>query len=109
MLIERYVRQCMPARYMEVDIVPVACDKLAQMLARSNKTWADIEMVYQLCERREVRRKRYVDAVGLYLQGKHGQMDYKYMEGLDFLIPVRSVYKEIMEFFEGSWKDEHGC
>lgn len=103
MLIERAVRQCAPARYAEADIVPVAYDKLTQMLARSNKTWADIEMVYQLCERREARRKRYVDAVGLYLQGKPGKNDYKYMEGLDFLIPVRNVHKEIMEFFEGGW------
>lgn len=108
MLIERTVKQCTPQKYEG----PVPYDKLEKMLSKADKTWADVEMVYQLCERRATRKRNTevtIDIMGLYLQGKHGQMDYKYLEGLDFLIPVRSVHKEIMEFFEGSWKNEHGC
>lgn len=110
MVVERIVCQRAPEVYAKESSC-VAYEQLTKMLDRSDKTWADIEMVYQLCERR-TKMKRGVevnlDIVGLYLQGKRGQMDYKYLEGLDFLIPIKNVHREIMEFFEGSWNKENG-
>ena len=102
-VLERIVCQRPPEVY-RAESSYVSAKHMELLLANSRRTWDDIEMVYQLCEyRTSTQRKKHKDfeVVGLYLQGKPGKNDYKYMEGLSFLVPVRNVHKEIMEFFEG--------
>ena len=104
-VMERTVRQYKPDVYKNNDSY-VAVEQLNALLENSRKSWDDIEMVYQLCEHRistKRNKRKDFEVVGLYLQGKPGKSDYKYMDGLSFLVPVRSVHKEIMEFFEGGW------
>ena len=104
-VVERIVCQRKPEVYKR-DSSYAAVEQLNSLLENSHKSWDDIEMVYQLCEyRTSTQRKKHKDfeVVGLYLQGKPGKNDYKYMAGLSFLVPVRNVHKEIMEFFEGGW------
>lgn len=103
-VLERIVCQRAPEVFKhESDYV--ACEQLSVLLANSGQSWDAIDQVYQFCERRKAttgKRKEF-EVVGVYLQGKPGKNDYKYMEGLSFLVPVRNVHKEIMEFFEGGW------
>ena len=101
-VIERTVCQRRPEVYKRGSSY-VAVEQLSALLENSHKSWDDIEMVYQLCEYRISTQRKDFEVVGLYLQGKPGQSDYKYMEGLSLQIPVRNVHKEIMEFFEGGW------
>ena len=82
--------------------------EVSNLLKNSNKSWSDIQMVYRLCEVRQVAersKKKFVKVIGLYFQGHKGKNDYKYIKGLNFLIPVRNVHKEIMEFMEGGWSN----
>lgn len=108
-VLERIVCQRTP-KVCENEFSYLSFTQLTQLLANSRRSWNDIEMVYQLCERRqyaEGRKKgKEFEVVGIYLQGKNGQMDFKYMEGLSFLVPVPNVLKELVQFMNGGWNNE---
>ena len=98
-VLNRKVEQVAPRKY-EQQASYLDYDILTTLLSKSGLRWEDILYVYQFVERR-LTRKKCVDVVSVYLQGKPGSMDYKYVDGLDFLVPVRNVYKEMMNFMEG--------
>ena len=108
-VLERIVCQRPPEVY-RAESSYVSAKRMELLLANSRRTWADIEMVYQLCERRmhtEGKKKgKSFDVVGIYLQGKQRALDFKYMEGLNFLVPVANVSKEIIDFMKGGWNNE---
>ena len=108
-VLERIVCQRIPEVYQSESSF-VAHRQMTQLLTNSRRSWSDIEMVYQLCERRQYaegkKKGKTFEVVGVYLQGKSGQMDFKYMEGLSFLVPVPDAPKEIMQFMEGAWNNE---
>lgn len=103
-VLERIVCQRKPEVY-KAESGYLAYEQLSALLENSRQTWSSIEMVYQFCERRQatIGKKKEFDVVGVYLQGKPGKMDYRYMQGLDFLIPVPDVSKEIADFMKGGW------
>lgn len=98
-VISRAVEQVTPRKYEQIASY-LDYDILTELLRKSNLSWEDIMYVYQFVERR-LTRKKIINVVSVYLQGKPGSMDYKYIDGLDFLVPVRNVYKEMMHFMEG--------
>ncbi len=98
-VLSRKVEQVAPRKYKQ-QASYLDYDILTALLSKSNLHWEDILYVYQFVERRLTRTK-LIDVVSVYLQGKPGSIDYKYVDGLDFLVPVRNVYKEIMNFMEG--------
>ena len=105
-VIERTVRQRKPEVYKkESDYV--AYEQMTTLLENSRKTWEDIDMVYQLCERRQATtgKKKMFDVVAVYLQGKPGKHDYKYVQGLDFLVPVLNVATDVLSFLKGDWNE----
>lgn len=108
-VLERIVCQRIPEVY-QVESSFVAHKQMTQLLENSRRSWSDIEMVYQLCERRQYaegkKKGKSFDIVGVYLQGKNGQMDLKYMEGLNFLVPVPDAMKDIVQFMKGGWNNE---
>lgn len=106
-VLERIVCQRTPEVYKrESDYL--AYEQLTALLENSRQTWENIEQVYQFCERRQALtgKKKQFEVVGVYLQGKPGKMDYKYMNGLKFLVPVPDVTKEMIEFMKGGWNRE---
>lgn len=103
-VLERIVCQRKPEVYKkESEYLAYEC--LTILLENSNQKWENIEQVYQFCERRQALtgKKKQFEVVGIYLQGKPGKADYKFMEGLSFLIPVLDVSKEIVDFMKGGW------
>lgn len=103
-VLERIVCQRTPEMYRkESDYL--AYEQLSALLENSKQSWNDITKVYQFCERRQAvtGRQKQFDVVGVYLQGKPGKMDYKYMQGLNFLVPIRSIAREMIDFMEGGW------
>lgn len=77
---------------------------ISDLIYKSHKdlSWDDFEYVYTLREVRiEPGRKTIVN--NIILQGKPGCLDFKGMQGLDVLIPVRNLNAEIKSFFEGGW------
>lgn len=105
-VIERTVRQRKPEVYKrESDYI--SYEQMTALLENSRKTWADIDMVYQLCERRQATtgKKKIFDVVAVYLQGKPGKHDYKYVQGLDFLVPVLNVATDVLSFLKGDWNE----
>lgn len=106
-VLERIVCQRTPEVYKkESDYL--AYEQLTILLENSRQKWENIEQVYQFCERRQALtgKRKVFEVVGVYLQGKPGKMDYKYMSGLKFLVPVPDVTKEIVEFMRGGWNRE---
>lgn len=103
-VLERSVCQRTPEVYKnESDYLDY--EQLTVLLENSRQKWENIEQVYQFCERRQAltgKRKQF-EVVGVYLQGKPGKMDYKYMNGLKFLVPMLNVTKEIVDFMKGGW------
>lgn len=102
-VIERTVRQQPPELY-KADAE--AAMQMNNLLENSNLSWADVDMVYQLCEHRQsmdYRKTKRTKVLGVYVQCKPGKMDYKYMHGLNFMIPIRNVHAEIKNFLEGGW------
>lgn len=108
-VLERIVCQRKPEVY-KVESDYLAYEQLSALLENSRQTWSNIEMVYQFCERRQAttgkKKGKNFDVVGVYLQGKNGQTDFKYMEGLSFLVPVPDVMKDIVQFMKGGWNNE---
>lgn len=103
-VLERIVCQRKPEVYKK-ESEYLAFERLTILLENSNQKWENIEQVYQFCERRQALtgKKKQFEVVGIYLQGKSGKTDYKFMEGLNFLIPVLDVSKEIVDFMKGGW------
>lgn len=87
----------------EADYLSV--EQLSALLENSRQSWDGIQMVYQFCERRRATtgKKKVFEVVGVYLQGMPGKTDYKYMQGLSFLVPVANVATEIVQFMQGGW------
>lgn len=101
---ERIVCQRTPGEYKkESDYL--AYERLTALLENSRQKWENIELVYQFCEVRQALtgKKKVLEVVGIYLQGKPGKTDYKFMEGLSFLVPVADVTKEMVSFMKGGW------
>ena len=101
-VLERIVCQRKPEVYKrESDYV--AYEEITALLENSHKTWDDVDMVYQLCERRQATtgKKKQFDVVAVYLQGKPGKNDYKFMQGLDFLVPIPNVATDVLSFLRG--------
>lgn len=103
-VLERIVCQRTPEVFkQESDYV--AFEQLTNLLANTKQSWEGIDQVYQFCERRKgtAGKHKEFEVVGVYLQGKPGKTDYKFMQGLNFLVPVRSVAKEMVDFMNGGW------
>lgn len=96
MLLERVVFQKSVSQFLQDESMP----QLEGLLQKSKRTWSDIQTVYQLVECHEVLtpKRKHVKTIVLLLQSTPGKMDLKYMQGLDFLIPIPNVYKEITEW-----------
>ena len=105
-VLERIVCQRKPEVYKQESDYG-AYEQMTALLENSRKTWADVDMVYQLCERRQATtgKKKQFDVVAVYLQGKPGKHDYKYMKGLDFLVPVPNVAMDVLSFLRGDWRE----
>ena len=84
------------------------------LLKNSGATWNDVVYVYQFVSReldlkwpkpgsRQSRRKpNYTkDHVYIYFQRANGERDFKYVPGLDFLVPVDNLFKDMVKFFTG--------
>lgn len=104
-VVERIVCQRVPEVFKR-DATFESVYQLNNLMENSHIGWNDIKMVYQMCEVRQPmdgRKKKPIEVIGLYLQGQDGKNDYKYMKGLNFLVPVRNVYSEMVEFMKGGW------
>lgn len=87
----------------------------SNLLKNSGATWNDVVYVYQFVSReldlkwpklgsRQSRRKSksYTkDHVYIYFQRANGERDLKYVPGLDFLVPVDNLFKDMVKFFTG--------
>lgn len=88
----------------------------SNLLRNSGATWNDVVYVYQFVSREldlefELKllklgsrqsRKRYTkDHVYIYFQRANGERDLKYVPGLDFLVPVDNLFKDMVKFFTG--------
>ena len=89
----------------------------SNLLKNSGATWNDVVFVYQFVSReldlssglglkfgsRQSRRKpNYTkDHVYIYFQRANGERDFKYVPGLDFLVPVDNLFKDMVKFFTG--------
>ena len=83
----------------------------SNLLKNSGATWNDVVYVYQFVSReldlslgsRQSRRKpNYTkDHVYIYFQRANGERDFKYVPGLDFLVPVDNLFKDMVKFFTG--------
>lgn len=106
-VLERIVCQRTPETYKRESSY-LAYEQLSALLENSRQSWADVEQVYQFCERRKALtgRAKTFEVVGVYLQCKDGKMDYKYMQGLTFLVPIADATKEIVDFMRGGWNNE---
>ena len=47
------------------------------------------------------RQSRPQDHVYIYFQRANGERDFKYVPGLDFLVPVDNLFKDMVKFFTG--------
>lgn len=86
----------------------------SNLLKNSGATWNDVVYVYQFISReldlkrlklgsRQSRRKsNYTkDHVYIYFQRANGERDFRYVPGLDFLVPVDNLFKDMVKFFTG--------
>ena len=79
-----------------------------QLLRNSGATWNDVVYVYQFVSREldlkwpGRKSKSYTkDHVYIYFQRANGERDLKYVPGLDFLVPVDNLFKDMVKFFTG--------
>ena len=84
-----------------------------QLLKNSGATWNDVVYVYQFVSReldlsfglewpRRKSKSNYTkDHVYIYFQRANGERDLKYVPGLDFLVPVDNLFKDMVKFFTG--------
>lgn len=109
LVVERTMRQIPGLLYMqELQENPKEWLRMKSIL--KFKDWKDIEQVYICKERREVTTQgirgpkvKEVVMIGVYFQAERGKMDYKYMHGVDFLIPTNNALKDVMNFLRGGW------
>ena len=84
----------------------------SNLLKNSGATWNDVVYVYQFVSREldlsfglKPKRKskpNYIkDHVYIYFQRANGERDFKYVPGLDFLVPVDNLFKDMVKFFTG--------
>lgn len=82
----------------------------SNLLRNSGATWNDVVFVYQFVSRElnlEFGLKlpkfgsRPTDHVYIYFQRANGERDFKYVPGLDFLVPVDNLFKDMVKFFTG--------
>ena len=88
----------------------------SNLLKNSGATWNDVVYVYQFVSReldlsfglrlkfgsRQKSKSNYTkDHVYIYFQRANGERDFKYVPGLDFLVPVDNLFKDMVKFFTG--------
>ena len=81
----------------------------SNLLRNSGATWNDVVYVYQFVSRElglkwpklGSRQSRPTDHVYIYFQRANGERDFKYVPGLDFLVPVDNLFKDMVKFFTG--------
>ena len=84
----------------------------SNLLKNSGATWNDVVFVYQFVSReldlkwpklgsRQSRPHYTKDHVYIYFQRANGERDFKYVPGLDFLVPVDNLFKDMVKFFTG--------
>ena len=85
----------------------------SNLLRNSGATWNDVVYVYQFVSReldlklpkfgsRQKSKSNYTkDHVYIYFQRANGERDFKYVPGLDFLVPVDNLFKDMVKFFTG--------
>lgn len=87
----------------------------SNLLRNSGATWNDVVYVYQFVSReldlsfglglkwpkRKSKSNYTKDHVYIYFQRANGERDFKYVPGLDFLVPVDNLFKDMVKFFTG--------
>ena len=84
----------------------------SNLLKNSGATWNDVVYVYQFVSReldlkrlklgsRQSKSNYTKDHVYIYFQRANGERDLKYVPGLDFLVPVDNLFKDMVKFFTG--------
>ena len=84
----------------------------SNLLKNSGATWNDVVYVYQFVSREldlsfglkfslKPRPHYTKDHVYIYFQRANGERDLKYVPGLDFLVPVDNLFKDMVKFFTG--------
>ena len=85
----------------------------SNLLRNSGATWNDVVYVYQFVSREldlsfglklkfgSRQKPRPTDHVYIYFQRANGERDFKYVPGLDFLVPVDNLFKDMVKFFTG--------
>ena len=86
----------------------------SNLLKNSGATWNDVVYVYQFVSReldlstglrlkfgRKSKPDYVQDHVYIYFQRANGERDFKYVPGLDFLVPVDNLFKDMVKFFTG--------
>lgn len=85
----------------------------SNLLRNSGATWNDVVYVYQFVSReldlslrlkwpgRKSKSNYVQDHVYIYFQRANGERDLKYVPGLDFLVPVDNLFKDMVKFFTG--------
>lgn len=84
----------------------------SNLLRNSGATWNDVVYVYQFVSREldtefglkfglKPRQHYTKDHVYIYFQRANGERDFKYVPGLDFLVPVDNLFKDMVKFFTG--------
>ena len=84
----------------------------SNLLRNSGATWNDVVYVYQFVSReldlkwpklgsRQSKSSYVQDHVYIYFQRANGERDLKYVPGLDFLVPVDNLFKDMVKFFTG--------
>ena len=84
----------------------------SNLLKNSGATWNDVVYVYQFVSReldlssglkpkRKSKSNYTKDHVYIYFQRANGERDFKYVPGLDFLVPVDNLFKDMVKFFTG--------
>lgn len=103
-VLERTVIQKTPEMY-KAESPYVEAQKLEALMTNTGVTWKEVKNVYILKERRKATtgKQKEFNMVGLYLECKKGCMDYQYVQGLDILVVVASIYEEITLFMQGGW------
>ena len=80
----------------------------SNLLKNSGATWNDVVYVYQFVSREldlsfglKSKSNYTKDHVYIYFQRANGERDFKYVPGLDFLVPVDNLFKDMVKFFTG--------
>lgn len=102
--LNREVLQYTPDLYKECDSARISYKVFGKLLKETGLTWDDIEYIYLFVSEDYNQKSRVVTSIMYYFQGSDGHYDYKYMKGLDFLIPVRNLHLDMSKFFRGDYE-----